>query len=225
MRIGGFQKLTLLDYPKKTACIIFTQGCNFNCSYCHNSELIPCSNGEVDENVIFDYLDKRKKLLDGVVISGGEPTIQKDLVNFIRIIKEKGFDVKLDTNGTNPEIITELIDKHLVNYIAMDIKTVFDEYEDIIKCKTSINNIKKSIEIILSSSIEYEFRTTIIKDIHDMDKILKICDLFKKNYYIQNFELSENVRDKTLKSFSQDELEKIEIVLKERFPNVIIRGE
>ncbi len=225
MRIGGFQKLTLLDYPNKTACIIFTQGCNFNCSYCHNSELIPCGNSEVDENVIFDYLDKRKKLLDGVVISGGEPTIQKDLVNFIRIIKEKGFDVKLDTNGTNPEIITELIDKHLVNYIAMDIKTVFDEYEDIIKCKTSINNIKKSVEIILNSNVEYEFRTTIIKDIHDIDKILKICDLFKKNYYIQNFELSENVRDKTLKSFSQDELEKIEIVLKERFPNVIIRGE
>ena len=225
MRIGGFQKLTLLDYPDKTACIIFTQGCNFNCSYCHNSELIPCCAGEISENVIFDYLDKRKNLLDGVVISGGEPTIQKDLVHFIRLIKEKGFSVKLDTNGTNPIVLKELIDEKLVDYIAMDIKTIFDEYENITKCSVNIKNIKKSVELIKNSGIDYEFRTTISKDFHDIDKILKLCESFKEKYYIQNFKLSENVQDKLLKSFSEDELEKLEKILKERFPNVNIRGE
>ena len=225
MRIGGFQKLTLLDYPNKTACIIFTQGCNFNCSYCHNSELIPCCKGEISESIIFDYLDKRKNLLDGVVISGGEPTIQKDLVHFIRLIKEKGFSVKLDTNGTNPIILKELIDEHLLDYIAMDIKTSFDEYENVTKCNVNIKNIKKSVELIKNSGIDYEFRTTIIKDFHDINKILDICDLFQKNYYIQNFKLSENVQDKLLKSFSKEELQKLEKILKESFPGVSIREE
>ncbi len=225
MKISGFQKLTLLDYPDKTACIVFTQGCNFKCSYCHNSELISCCEGKISESTIFDYLDKRKKLLDGVVISGGEPTIQADLVHFIEIIKEKGFSVKLDTNGTNPSILQELLDKHLVDYIAMDIKTIFNEYENITKCKVHIENIKRSVELIKNSGIDYEFRTTIIKGFHDVNKILSLCKSFSEKYYIQNFKLSENVQNQLLESFSRDELKKLEKILKERFPNVIIRGE
>lgn len=225
MRIGGFQKLTLLDYPDKTACIIFTQGCNFNCSYCHNSELIVCKEGTITEDYIFDYLDKRKNIIDGVVISGGEPTIQKDLINFIKIIKEKGFFVKLDTNGTNPKVLKELLDNHLLDYVAMDIKTTFDEYKEVTKCKVNINSIKRSIEIIMKGNIDYEFRTTIIKGVHDISKILKICEIFPKKYYIQNFRLSENVVDKNLESFSVEELAEIRKILEERFSDVVIREE
>ena len=129
MKISGFQKLTLLDYPGKIACIIFTQGCNYKCSYCQNSLLIPCSNEKlIDEEEVIDYLEKRKNLLDGIVISGGEPTVQCGLVNFIERVKKIGLLVKLDTNGSNPAIIKRLIDEGLVDYVAMDIKNSLNKY-------------------------------------------------------------------------------------------------
>ena len=226
MKIAGLQKLTLLDYPHQTACIIFTQGCNFKCSFCHNSGLIPLKGDNlISEEELFAYLKKRKNILDGVVISGGEPTIQKDLKEFILKIKELGYLVKLDTNGTNYELLKDLIDNHLVDYIAMDIKSTFDEYEKIIQKKVNLDNIEKSIKLLKKSDIDHEFRTTIIKDIHDIDTILKICKYLGENekYYLQNFQQSEFVINKDLESFSKEELINIQKIIKDKYPNVIVR--
>lgn len=227
MIISGFQKLTLLDYPNKLASIVFTQGCNFKCAYCQNSDLLSIkTEGLIDEKEIFDYLEKRKKVLDGVVITGGEPTIQPNLTLFIQRVKDLGLKVKLDTNGSNPEIIKKLLKEDLVDYIAMDIKTDFDKYGDIIKINWNMDNIKKSIKLIKESTIEHEFRTTINKNDHTIEDLRRICEYLgpDENYYIQNFEQSDYVLDKSLKSFSKDELIRIEKKLKKGFPNVKVRG-
>ena len=227
MKISGFQKLTLLDFPDKLACIIFTQGCNFNCQYCQNSGLIGHENEDlIDEEEIFDYLEKRKKVIDGLVVSGGEPTVQKDLIRFIKRVKDHGFLVKLDTNGSNPKVLKELIDNNLVDYIAMDIKNVFALYKEVTFTNPVVKNLQESIKLIGNSNIDHEFRTTIIKNIHDMDKILKICSYVDNNQkmFLQNFEQSENVKDKSLESFNKDELIDIQKKVRERFPNVKVRG-
>lgn len=228
MNISGFTKLTLIDYPKKTACIVFTQGCNYNCGFCHNSGLIKCQKQNmIDEEEIFSYLDKRKKLIEGVVISGGEPTIQKGLIPFIKKIKEKGFFVKLDTNGSNPEVLKKILDENLVDYIAMDIKNIFDEYNSIVNMKlVNINKIKESISLIKNSNIDHEFRTTIMKNYHNVDKITQICEFLGKEqkYFLQNFEDCDSVLDKNLISFTNEMLSNIQNTLKEKFPNVVVRG-
>ena len=224
MNIAGVQKVTLLDYPGKVACEIFTQGCNFECPFCQNSSLIPITNtGEFSEEEIFEYLNLRKNILDGVVITGGEPTVQKDLKEFIKKIKDLGLLVKLDTNGGNPKVLQELIDEELVDYVAMDIKNVFNKYNITAGKKVALDNIKKSIEILKRSKIDYEFRTTIIKEMHSLDDIVSICKLVgDAKYYLQNFEDSEFVIDHSLHGFSREELLFIKDYLKD-FPNVEIR--
>lgn len=226
MNIAGVQKVTLLDYPGKVACEIFTQGCNFECPFCQNSSLIPITNtGEFSEEEIFEYLNLRKNILDGVVITGGEPTVQKDLKSFIKKIKDLGLLVKLDTNGGNPKVLQELIDEKLVDYVAMDIKNIFNKYNITAGKKVSLDNIKKSIEILKASKIDYEFRTTIIKEMHSLDDIVSICKLVgDAKYYLQNFEDSENVIDHSLHGFSREELLFIDKYLKDVFPNVEIRA-
>ncbi|MBR4262123.1 MAG: anaerobic ribonucleoside-triphosphate reductase activating protein [Bacilli bacterium] len=226
MKISGFQKLTLLDFPGKVSCIIFTQGCNFKCPYCQNSGLIGHENEYlIPEEEIFSYLKKRQGILDGIVISGGEPTVQKDLDQFMRKVKELGYQIKLDTNGSNPDLIKKLLDEELVDYVAMDIKNVLSEYKDVTGVKVLEEKIKKSIKILQKSNIDHEFRTTIIKNIHDLDKILKICSYVKEDkMYLQNFEQSENVLDKDLQSFSKEELINIQNKVKEKYPNVKVRG-
>lgn len=226
MNIAGVQKVTLLDYPGKVACEIFTQGCNFECPFCQNSSLIPITNtGEFSEEEIFEYLNLRKNILDGVVITGGEPTVQKDLKGFIKKIKDLGLLVKLDTNGGNPKVLQELIDEKLVDYVAMDIKNIFNKYNITAGKKISLDNIKMSIEILKASKIDYEFRTTIIKEMHSLDDIVSICKLVgNAKYYLQNFEDSENVIDHSLHGFSREELLFIDKYLKDLFPNVEIRA-
>lgn len=226
MNIAGVQKVTLLDYPGKVACEIFTQGCNFECPFCQNSSLIPITNtGEFSEEEIFEYLNLRKNILDGVVITGGEPTVQKDLKGFIKKIKDLGLLVKLDTNGGNPKVLQELIDEDLVDYVAMDIKNIFNKYNITAGKKINLDNIKKSIEILKASKIDYEFRTTIIKEMHSLDDIVSICKLVgNAKYYLQNFEDSENVIDHSLHGFSREELLFIDKYLKDVFPNVEIRA-
>ena len=226
MRVAGFQKLTLLDYPSKVACIIFTQGCNYKCPYCQNSVLIKFNDDElIDEEEIFAYLNKRKGIIDGIVITGGEPTIQKDLKDFIRKVKDLGISVKLDTNGSNPKVVEDLINEGLVDYIAMDIKNVLELYKDVTDVNPNIDNLKQSIELIKNSPIEHEFRTTIIKPIHNIDKILKICSYVEgERVFLQNFVRSENVLGKCLEPFSETELIEIDNIIKEKFPNVRIRG-
>lgn len=226
MNIAGVQKVTLLDYPGKVACEIFTQGCNFECPFCQNSSLIPITNtGEFSEEEIFEYLNLRKNILDGVVITGGEPTVQKDLKGFIKKIKDLGLLVKLDTNGGNPKVLQELIDEKLVEYVAMDIKNIFNKYNITAGKRINLDNIKKSIEILKASKIDYEFRTTIIKEMHSLDDIVSICKLVgNAKYYLQNFEDSENVIDHSLHGFSREELLFIDKYLKDVFPNVEIRA-
>lgn len=209
--IDGFDKLTLLNYPEKMACTIFTKGCNFKCPFCHNSSLIDLSiNKDIHDEVI-SYLKKRKGILEGVCITGGEPLIHKNIKELIKEIKDIGYLVKLDTNGSNPVLLKELIDSNLIDYVAMDIKNVFSKYNDTIGTKVNIDNIKKSINIIESANIDYEFRTTIIKEYHTIEDIIEIRNMLNKKskYYIQNFKNSDGVMDKSLTSFKISELEEM----------------
>lgn len=170
-----------------------------------------------------DFLKQRKGKLGGIAISGGEPTIQKGLIDFIKKIKNIGYKVKLDTNGSNPKVLKELLDNNLVDYVAMDIKNDLDNYEEITKCRVNIKSIKESINILLKSNIDYEFRTTIIKEYHTLKNIKNILKIIKnKKYYIQNFKLSADVIDKNLTSFTEDELKLIKQDLQD-IPNVILR--
>lgn len=226
MKIAGFQKLTLLDFPGKVSCILFTQGCNFKCPYCQNSGLIGHENDElIDEEEIFSYLNKRKGVIDGVVISGGEPTVQADLVRFIRRVKDQGFLVKLDTNGSNPDMLEELLKDNLLDYVAMDIKNPLTLYKEVAGISPKVDKLKRSIELLKNCSIDHEFRTTIIRNIHDIDKIFEICSYVDGNkMYLQNFEQSENVLGANLESFSKEELLDIQKKMKGKYPNVKVRG-
>ena len=223
MKIGGLNKLTTQDFPEHLACIIFTKGCNFNCSYCYNRDLVDNKAETIDEDYVMAYLYKRRKILDGVVISGGEPTIWDDLIPFIKKVKEFKLDIKLDTNGYNPAMLKELIDNNLVDYIAMDIKAIPDKYMKVINKKIDFNKILESIDLIKKSNIKYEFRTTIMKGVHDKKDIIKILKLIgDSKLYLQNFQCTDVVKDKNIKSFSRDELLKLKEELKE-YPNVIVR--
>ena len=228
MIISGMQKVTLVDYPSHTACIVFTQGCNFRCPFCHNSDLVKGENNsnKIDEQVLFDYLDKRKGLIDGVCISGGEPLLQKDIELFIRKIKDKGYKVKLDTNGSKPEVLRKLIEGKLVDYVAMDVKNVFSKYDVTAGACVNIDDIKASIDILKKSSIQYEFRTTVAKELHSFEDIKQLLEYLGSDvdYYIQNYRDCETVLEKGLNGFSDDELQTIKEKLERKYPNVVIRG-
>jgi len=211
MLIGGFQKFSLIDYPGKICAIIFTQGCNFHCPYCYNPELVKSElfTEPISEEKIFSFLDKRKGKLDAVEITGGEPTIQKDLLGFLKKIKDKNFLVKLDSNGTNPDVIKRAIDSGLIDYVAMDVKAPvgaktrnsklktqnnssklkISKYDKATGVKVNLEKIKKSVEILKNSGIDYEFRTTVVPGIHTKKDILEIAKEIgpAKRYYLQNF--------------------------------------
>lgn len=188
--IGGIQKTSLIDYPSKISAVIFTQGCNFRCPYCHNPELIQAnSKQQIANSKIIAFLRSRIKKLDGVVITGGEPTLHADLPEFIKQIKELGFAVKLDTNGTNPEMLQQLIDEKLIDYVAMDIKAPIDKYSEVVCSRVDTDKILKSINILKNSNIKYEFRTTVVKSQLSRADFEKIGVLIKgaKKYYLQRF--------------------------------------
>lgn len=223
MKIGSIQKTSLIEFPGFLSCIIFTQGCNFRCPYCHNPELVlPEKFGDtISENEVFSFLEKRRKYLEGVVITGGEPTIQMDIFDFIKKIKSLNFKVKLDTNGSKPEIIEELLNKNLIDYISMDIKGPFEKYENIVGVKVNISEIQKSIDIIINSNIDYEFKTTIIKSqlgFDDFDKIGKIIEGAKK-YFLQKFRPSKLVDEKFLKeeTYTDEDFE----IIKKKMQNYV----
>jgi len=199
MRFGGFIKNSLIDYPGKISSVIFFKGCNFRCPYCHNKELVfgpadissvsePDSN-VVDESLVFSFLEKRKRLIDGVVLSGGEPTLTKSLYRICQIIKDMGFMIKLDTNGSFPSILENLLYHGLIDYIAMDFKTSPDRYPKYISRKIDLDAIKASIQLILDSNIEYEFRTTCVKPIVDESAIHKMVPYVEgaKRFVLQKF--------------------------------------
>ena len=196
MKISGFQKLTLLDFPGHTACTLFTSGCNMRCPFCHNTPLVKGTAEEsYEEEEIFSYLRKRQGLLDGIAITGGEPLLQKDIVSFIRNIKQLGYKVKLDTNGSRPEILKELIELSLVDFIAMDIKNSKEKYSLTSGVEINISDIEQSVNIIKESSIPHEFRTTVVKELHTEDDIETIALWLGKaeKYYLQQFKDSGDI--------------------------------
>ena len=196
MRIASLQKQSFIDWEGKTVAVVFTKGCNFRCGYCHNPSLVLPhllnSTPDISEKEIFNYLQNRKNWLDGVVITGGEPTIHADLPEFVASIKKLGFQIKLDTNGTNPSMLIKLIKYKLVDYIAMDIKTVLeaDKYGEVVGIKDDrmIDKISSSIEILRSENISYQFRTTIIPDLHTPEIKNRLVEQFSTdNYVLQEF--------------------------------------
>lgn len=227
MIIGGLQKTSLIDFPEKISAIIFTQGCNFRCGYCHNPELLNRADAKYSEEEIFEFLKSRVGKLDGVVITGGEPTLQKDLKTFIEKIKGMGFCVKLDTNGTNPEMLEDLINSNLLDYVAMDIKSSIINYEKTVSVNVNIDNIKKSINLLKNSDIKYEFRTTVLKSLiskEDFEQIGKEIEGAKK-YYLQKF-VSTKIYDENLKdeqNYSDEEFENIAQDLRKSIEFVGIR--
>ena len=227
MEFVAINKMTLLDYPEKVACVLYTQGCNFKCPFCHNGlTLVAAQEEEMPFEDILTFLKKRQGILDGVVISGGEPTLMKDLKNKIKMIKELGFAVKLDTNGTNPEMMLDLINEGLIDYVAMDIKNSLDKYDVTSGAKVNKEKILRSIEILKSDVVDYEFRTTLIKEFHDKDEIRKMADLLDggKRLYLQQFKISDGVINKNLHPIDEGLAKKFVDILKENILEVELRG-
>lgn len=229
MNIAGLKKLSLLDYPSKLACTIFFQGCNFRCDYCYNKSLIP-EQGEsyVTEDEVLEYLQKRKGLIDAVCLCGGEPTMQ-DIEPFVRKIKELGYLVKLDTNGSNPYMLEQLIDEHLIDYVAMDIKGSEILYPRITEVDIDISVITKSMQIIINSDIDYEFRTTVFNyifpnDVLDIEYWLKTLSPDKKikRYCLQQY---KDTGDSLFSPVSDEKLSRYAAILNRVCEEVIIKGE
>ena len=226
MKIAGYEKLSLQDFPSHISCIIFTQGCNFKCPFCQNSTLIPFDSEQLtSEQEILNYLKLRKKIINGLTISGGEPTLQPDLKEFIAKVKQIGVDIKLDTNGTNYTLLKELIERKLVDYVAMDIKNVWNKYANTSGISDiKIQNIENSINLLKRNLVDYEFRTTVMNEYHSLQDILEIIKLIgNSKYYIQNFRNSECVLDKNLTELTDEKLILWNQVLK-HYTNVSIRG-
>lgn len=228
MVIHGIQKLTLVDFPHFTSCILFSGGCNFRCPFCQNSSLVldPRSQPIIGEDEIFSFLQKRKKMLEGVVITGGEPTLNGDLLLFMEKIKALGYKIKLDTNGYKPDVLQRAIEMGVVDYVAMDIKTSLDEYPLLTGIK-NINTdlIEESISILLKNEIDYEFRTTVVKELHNEKNFEKIGKIVEgaKNYFLQTFIDSGNTIEKGLSSPSLESLESYKEILNSYIENVSIR--
>jgi len=226
MKIAGLQKLSLVDFDGHITATIFASGCNFACPFCHNSRLVHNTEEELDLKDILVFLQKRKNMLDAVCISGGEPTLYQDLPDIIKEIKSLGYLIKLDTNGTNPEMIEYLHKNHLIDYIAMDIKNSYEKYELTAGKCVNIENIKKSIKYIMTSSIDYEFRTTLVKSHHNIDDIKNIGKMIKnaKKYYLQKFEDSGECLADGLESICKSEATKYQAILTKYVNKVRLRG-
>jgi len=216
MKIKGFIKNTFIEYPGKIAAMIFLPRCNFKCPFCFNPELVFESEKmkDISEKEVFDFLKKQKKWIDGVVISGGEPTLHNELIDFIRKIKSMNYLVRIYTNGTNPEMLKQLIDEKLIDSIAMDIKAPLNEYsyESITNVKNMLEKVKKSISLIMKSELDYEFRTTIVPTLHSENDVEEIAKYIKDaNLFVLQRFLPENALDeklRKLKTQSDDEMKK-----------------
>ncbi|MFH1505367.1 MAG: anaerobic ribonucleoside-triphosphate reductase activating protein [archaeon] len=189
MKVSGIQKLSLIDYPDKTATVIFLPGCNFRCGFCHNKDLVEDTLGDLGEDKIFSFLESRKGLVDAVTMTGGEPTIHKELPDFISKIKQLGFLVKLDTNGSNPTMLKQMIDSKLVDYVAMDIKAPLQEYHKTTNIPIDKDKINKSVEFLKKGKVDYEFRTTLVPGLIDKASLMFIAKWLKgsKKYVLQQF--------------------------------------
>ena len=230
MIIGGYQKLTLLDYPGKLATTVFTVGCSFRCPFCHNPELVDLrlAHNEESEKEFFDFLEKRKGKLEGVCITGGEPTIQPDIIDFIKKIKKMGFLVKLDSNGTRPDVLKKIFDQKLVDYVAMDIKNSLEKYSETVGTKVDKDRIRLSVNLIRNSRIPYEFRTTAVPGLHEEKDFLEIAKWISgaQAYYLQEYREDQKILDPNLKKKTKGkslDLEKIKKMIEKNFEKIEIR--
>jgi pyruvate formate lyase activating enzyme len=233
MNIGGYQKLTLIDFPGTLATTIFTVGCNFRCPFCHNPELVlgagqlASGTGNKMEQEFFAFLKKRKGKLEGVCITGGEPTLQPDLIDFIKKVRALGFRIKLDTNGARPDILKKLLDMKLLGFVAMDIKNQPKRYAQTVGVNVDIERIRLSVELIRSSRIDYEFRTTVVPGIHTEKDFLAIAEWLSgaRAYYLQEYR-EDVILDKKLKLKTKGkkiDLEMIQSQIEKNFGKMGIR--
>ncbi len=228
MKIEALQKLTLLDFPGKMAATVFTYGCNLRCPFCHNAGLVTSeSESTLTAEEVLSFLSKRQGMLEGVCVTGGEPLLQPDIEDFLRNIKEMGYLVKLDTNGTFPKKLKDLVRKNLVDYVAMDVKNCREKYA-VTSGKTMMNltDIDESIRFLLSGEVEAEFRTTVVKKFHSLEDLLSLttwisgCD----RYFIQQFVDSGNLIDSSLEGYTDEELTNIYKQVKRKLPVTKLRG-
>ena len=231
MRLGGIQKLTLLDYPGTVACTVFTLGCNMRCPFCHNSLLVT-KTGEAEvypEDEFFAFLGKRRGILDGVCVTGGEPLLQSDAGEFIAKIKAMGYKVKLDTNGSFPDRLEEILKSGNVDYVAMDIKNSPDRYAETVGIPDfDISKILRSIEIIKALGVDHEFRTTVVSPLHDADSIAGAAEMVRGSpkYFLQNFvDSGDLINGEGMSALPGEELEKALAKAKDFIPGSQIRGE
>ncbi len=229
LEIKGLQKLSVIDYPGRTCAVVFLAGCNFRCPFCQNPGLVlePEKHKTITEDYFFKFLQGRKKWLDGVCITGGEPTLYPELIGFVRKIKSLGFLVKLDTNGSNPEMVDDLIKEKLLDYISMDIKSSPDGYEKAAGVKVNMKKIKSSVDIIRKSDVDYEFRSTVLPRIHSKEDIIKIGEWLKgsKRFFLQDFRNEKTIDPgfQKEKGFEKKELEELKKILRSCFEEVGIR--
>lgn len=228
MKIGGLQKLTLLDFPGRCACTVFTVGCNMRCPFCHNAPLVTGeSPALIDESEVLSLLQKRKGVLDGVCFTGGEPLLQPDLPELIRRIRGMGFAVKLDTNGTLPDRLLSLLEEGLLDYVAMDIKNAPDRYAETVGVPGfDVKNIEQSIRILQNGKTPFEFRTTVVRELHEPKDFQKIADWIAGDepYFLQQFVDSGDLIKSGFSAYSKAEMEGLLPLISPKVPHVAIRG-
>ena len=227
MDISGIQKMTLLDFPGKCACTVFLAGCNLRCPFCHNASLVLDTPEPVmDEEAFFAFLNKRKGLLDGVCITGGEPTLRKGLPDFIRRIKDLGYLIKLDTNGSNPKMLKTLLEENLLNYVAMDIKNCPGRYAATCGGPDILTSVEECLDLLRRSPVEWELRTTCVKPFHDCDAMEAIGKWLSgtENYYLQNFVDSGHLVGSGVSGFTKEEMEALRQAVLPYIPSTRLRG-
>ena len=229
MKFYGMQKMTLLDYPGYVACTLFTGGCNFRCPFCHNALLVLDldENYTIPEEEVLAFLKKRQGLLDGVCVTGGEPLINKDIGDFFSKVKELGFKIKLDTNGTNPALLKELVSQNLVDYVAVDIKNSPEKYAETVGLKSfDMSSINETVNFLMTGSVDYEFRTTVTKQFHTEKSMEEAARFIRgaKRYFLQNFVDSGNLIGSGITGQSKEEMEKLLAVVKKYVSDSCLRG-
>lgn len=227
MVIAGLQKTTLLDYPGKVACTVFLAGCNFRCPFCQNWEIITGKGEDIKKEELFDFLRKRRGILDGVCVTGGEPLVNADIEDFISDIKALGYFVKLDTNGSFPDKLRSLVEKKLIDTVAMDVKNCPSRYAATAGCPVDLEKIDESVKFLLSDAVDYELRTTVVDELHDGKGMLELAQWIAgaKRYFLQNFKDSEAVRYGNLTPCTDEKLNAFIDVMRPLVPLAKIRGE
>jgi pyruvate formate lyase activating enzyme len=229
MKISGLQKLTLLDFPGRTACTVFTAGCNFRCPFCYNAPLVTkaAEQPSIDMDYLFAFLKNRRGLLDGVAVTGGEPTLQPDLEDFIIKVRELGYQIKLDTNGTHPDVLRRLIGGGLIDYAAMDIKASPDNYAGVTGVPgLDLGPVRESVSLLMEGKIDFEFRTTAVKTLHTVEEFADIGRWIEgaPRYFIQSYKDEGDIICPGLEAFSRAELDRIADTVRPFVPAVSLRG-